>query len=227
MLRVPALLLAGLLFPAGAFAQDDPCADPARVEPAYCAPGIEVTLGEAGGAFVRYQLYAFYEWLPGDLRTPTHVLDAEAPYSQSAIRLYDGNDRLIWTLERDVGEAWIEAPYLVRHATYGTFLVVPVHFLGAGSGPDDRLFLWRAGAWQEIDASPRDRLTGRPGWLDAAEALLPSGQRLLRAPRIDVATMTATGEVWLPSDRACCPTGGTVTLRFRIEADALTVEGVD
>ena len=58
---------------------------------------------------------------------------------------------------------------------------------------------------------------------EALSTILPAGYGVWKGGGLDMKTLTFRSAVWKPSDANCCPTGGAVTLRFRLDRGRLVV----
>ena len=100
------------------------------------------------------------------------------------------------------------APKVLRT---GLGLVLYLAGRGLGGGHSqygyDEYLLWRGGTWVELDVY---------SWVYGVRAAMPDGYRLQGiydlAPSLE--TLEYVGSVLRDGDSDCCPTGGTVSIRF-------------
>ena len=95
----------------------------------------------------------------------------------------------------------------------GPLLRLPVPVSGTGAFNEDFLFLWRDGAWQEIDTQ---------SWLQTLK--LPPGHGIWKGVVVDPRTFTARSSVWRDGDGNCCPSGGEVDVRLALKGRRLEIE---
>jgi hypothetical protein len=95
----------------------------------------------------------------------------------------------------------------------GPLLRVPVQLSGTGAFNAHFHFLWRDGAWEEIDAQ---------GWLKGLK--LPPGHGIWKGVAVDPRTFTAHSRVWRDGDPNCCPSGGEVEVRLALKGRRLEIE---
>ena len=86
---------------------------------------------------------------------------------------------------------------------------------GTGDFPADLLFLWRDGAWRQIDIV---------SWLDTLAKRLPRGRTANKGIYPDWRTMTATTDLWRPADANCCPSAGSARLGMRLDCDRIVLD---
>jgi hypothetical protein len=120
---------------------------------------------------------------------------------------------------RSLFQVAIEAEFgAVGHLEYfsspaGPLLRVPVRLSGTGAFNRHFHFLWRDGAWREIDAQ---------GWLKAVS--LPPDHGIWKGVEVDPRTFTAHTSVWREGDGNCCPSGGEVDVRLVLNGRKLEIE---
>lgn len=96
-----------------------------------------------------------------------------------------------------------------------TFLHMLGHGEGTGDFPSRALFVWRDGRWSRLTAD---------SWVSDLGKRLPRGLRITHGIYPDFATMTAKSDLWRADDPNCCPTGGTVSIRLRLEGDRIVLD---
>ncbi|MYD96014.1 MAG: hypothetical protein F4X98_01330 [Gammaproteobacteria bacterium] len=139
---------------------------------------------------------------------------AERPDLQTAIVLH------VRKPDREYGQRAYRAPELLRTD------LGPVFYLqGYGSGDGsfqfqyDEYWLWRSGSLVALDVH---------GWLYPTRERMPSGFSLKGIGDLRDALQTlryVSGDVARDGDGDCCPTGGTVSIRF--EWDGLSLRVAD
>ena len=163
--------------------------------------------------------YRLYRWGPAYGDTPSALFDS-APYNQTAVTLAPAGDAdaaPFWARAYWQGEAWFETPTLKLNPEFGEFLVVPGRYTGTGSFTEDFVFMPdEAGGWAQIHAQPFEPETGE-GWLAGLTAYLPPEHGIWKGLRVDYATLTGTTAVWREGDANCCPSGGELWFRLRLD----------
>lgn len=119
---------------------------------------------------------------------------------------------LVWT--QDVGVAFYDAPKVARSPD-GELLILGGALSGTG-GYNIEVVLQRTGRgrWVEIDSQ---------GWVDKLPAQLPRGMGVWKGVYPNYDTLTATTALWKDADANCCPTGGRVAVKLRLEGDSLVI----
>ncbi len=118
-----------------------------------------------------------------------------------------------------VYDFWVDRPVLVS-SKYGTFLHV---FITSGNGGWEmgHYYIYRGHKWVEL--SYEDWLDGE-SWGGLVKKTLPSGYWLCRGNEIDLRSMEITFPVYKSNDPCCCPTGGTLMVKLKLEADSIAVD---
>jgi len=220
MRRVTQILVAALLSGApGAVLAECPAAlarDLAGEAPDCALVAEDVLRSALGNGEVVYRLY---RWVSTREEAPSALYDVP-PYNQTAVTLSLAerpDDPPFWSSWYWLGLAWFEAPYLARQAKWGEFLVVPGRYTGTGSFIEDRVFMPDHGrGWTEIRAAAYDQETG-DGWLSQLKAYLPPGHGVWKGILVDYATLTGTTAVWRDGDANCCPSGGEISFRLKVD----------
>jgi hypothetical protein len=89
---------------------------------------------------------------------------------------------------------------------------------GTGNFNEERLFVWRNGAWTDLDTE---------SWLDDLAKRLPLGYGAWKGVYPDYGRMTAATPLWRKDvDGNCCPTGGRADIALGWQGDRLTVKSV-
>jgi len=99
-----------------------------------------------------------------------------------------------------------------------TLLHLPGTVAGTGYLNDERLFVWRAGGWADVDTT---------SWLDDLVHRLPFGYGAWKGIYPDYRTLSAATPLWRRSDAHCCPTGGRADIAFGWSGDRIVVKGVE
>jgi hypothetical protein len=56
---------------------------------------------------------------------------------------------------------------------------------------------------------------------DVLKSILPDGLAVWKGGGLDIKTLTFSSYVWQPQDANCCPTGGSVEIKFRLQGSRL------
>lgn len=59
--------------------------------------------------------------------------------------------------------------------------------------------------------------------MEAAQSVLPSGYGVWKGGGLDMSTQRYYMPVWKKGDANCCPSGGTVEIRFRLQDGRIVV----
>jgi hypothetical protein len=121
----------------------------------------------------------------------------------------DRRIQAVWGIQL-AGEYVSDAVLL--HKPGAVLLHVPVRYSGTGAYRDDFLFRWKGTYWQEVDTA---------SWKKAIT--LPPCYGLWKGPFLEFETLTLDMPVWIDGDGNCCPTGGTLKVKFALEGDVLEV----
>jgi len=218
-LRVVFAALA-LLAPAGAVMADAPATAPAVSEAAArgaCPPGEPLApgahcsvagFGVVGTVDGRELVYGLYtDRTPDDYTLRTAVIVYE--------RQPDSRLRPL-VLADDPGDVY-GAPRLFASAAQ-TVLHLPGHEDGTGNFNRERLYVWRDGAWIDIDVT---------AWLSELPVQLPAGYETLKGIYPDYLKMTAATPLWRKkTDGNCCPTGGRADIVLGWQGDRLVLKSL-
>lgn len=109
-----------------------------------------------------------------------------------------------------MGTPW---PAEAHESPSGRLIRIPLRFSGTGGFNGDIYFLREGGAWREVDAS---------SWL--ATLRLPPGHNVWKGVVIDPRDFSARSSVWREGDGNCCPSGGEVRVRLRIEGRVFAID---
>jgi hypothetical protein len=129
-----------------------------------------------------------------------------------ARRLADGQTWNLFEISIDDGVGGT-GPLEYFQSPAGPLLRLPVPVSGTGAFNEDFLFLWRDGAWQEIDTR---------SWLRTLK--LPPGHGIWKGVVVDPRTFSARSSVWRDGDGNCCPSGGEVDVRLALKGRRLEIE---
>jgi hypothetical protein len=89
---------------------------------------------------------------------------------------------------------------------------------GTGNFNRERLFVWRDGAWIDIDVT---------AWLSELRVKLPGDYEALKGIYPDYAKLTAATPLWRKkTDGNCCPTGGRADIVLGWQGDRLVLKSV-
>ena len=94
-----------------------------------------------------------------------------------------------------------------------------LHVLGRSGGTGDfparALFVWRDQTWHRVNTS---------AWIADLKKRLPRGLNVDHGIYPDFAAMTAKTDLWRSDDPNCCPSGGTVAVRLRLDGDRIVLD---
>lgn len=219
--------------------------EPRLDEPAVRGPGIDCGAGtpfDAGICSVAEGGAARRDFALADLRDRCVSLNAPGPCevktSGRLRRPRPGQPGLWWQLQTygDEGEGvvvlqgaaadgsasplawdvggWHEPPKLTGSPA-GRLLVLPGESGGTAHLPRDLVLQETApGRWRELDVT---------GWRDDLDRRLPEGLGIWKGAPVNYGRFTVVSRLWRDSDANCCPTGGQVEARLRLEDDALVL----
>ena len=182
-----------------------------------CVLDYEGTLvSKVGNASVVYRLYS---WFPaadalihvgsgGDHARMVASGDINSAPNAVTLALADRPDRVFWVLFFHMFYGWVDTPELAQNPEHGEFLVV-----GGATGKygSRDIFLGRK-TWNRV----------REPYYDL-ESYLPTGyrfRRTLASYALDYSTLESTMKVYRPRDAECCPNGGKLRYRLRLEKDS-------
>jgi hypothetical protein len=99
-----------------------------------------------------------------------------------------------------------------------TLLHLPGYEDGTGNFNVERLYVWREGAWKQIDLDT---------WRKDLSKRLPQGYEIWKGVFPDYVKMVATTPLWRwKSDGNCCPTGGRADIVLDWQGDRLVLKSV-
>ena len=116
----------------------------------------------------------------------------------------------------DADGAYFDTPRLVKSPA-GMLLQLRAHESGTGNFNRERLYLWRGGAWREVDAE---------SWLDELARRLPKGLAARKGIFPDYATMTAQTPLWKNGDGNAGPSGDRADIALTWVGDRIAVKRV-
>lgn len=114
-----------------------------------------------------------------------------------------------------------EAPVLITRPGEPDYVVVPGIYGGSSGSSADIMFRWRPGERDEA-LTQIDNWS----WLDTLNERLPPGLGVSKGVSINYQEMIAFTPLWRDGDGACCATGGTALLSFRVDGDRLVLTDV-
>jgi hypothetical protein len=117
---------------------------------------------------------------------------------------------MVWGLAGEEG-IFIEKAAVLRKPQ-GTFFHICVGYTGTGAMREDVLLQWKGAYWQEIDTTSWSKVI-----------TLPPCYGLWKGPFLDFESLSLDMSVWINGDGNCCPTGGRLKVKFKIEGDVLKV----
>jgi hypothetical protein len=103
------------------------------------------------------------------------------------------------------------------HAGDHALLHLPAYKSGTGNFNRERLFVWRADHWIDVDVAT---------WLNELARRLPAGLAVWKGVFPDYAALKACTPVWRKSDGNCCPTGGGAYVTLAWKDDRIALAGV-
>ena len=170
-------------------------------------------VSKVGNASVVYRKYtwfpaaeALFHVGPGDDHAQM-VVRSRVPNAVT-LALADRPDRVFWVLHFHMFFGWVDTPEFVQNPEHGEFLV--------GGGATGRY-------------GSRYHFLGRKTWTRVREpyydlkSYLPTGyrfRRTLASYALDYSTLESTMDVYRPDDAECCPKGGELWYRLRLEKDS-------
>ncbi len=146
------------------------------------------------------------------VRPAPDYLPADAATYVQIWRLRSGAGRaeLLWS--HLPGDGWIDGPPRAYRSGEAIVLVVPVRIHGTGAITDDQAWLVETSGLRTVDTT---------SWVRDVKA--PARYRLHQLSRIDWNTMTATAALAAPEDPNCCPSGGELKFRLRLQGDRVAL----
>jgi hypothetical protein len=152
--------------------------------------------------------YAHYEYAPKDA-DGVH-------YTRIVVfELASGRARVILSPDGDGAIAY-DGPRLL-HTGARTLLHLPAYESGTGNFNRERLFLWRADHWLDVDATT---------WLNELAHRLPAGLSVWKGVFPDYAALGACTPLWRKQDGNCCPTGGRADLALGWRGDRIALDSI-
>ncbi len=179
-------------------------------------------VGQTEVFYATYQRLVAWPELELSLADTAGTAFNAGPYNNTAVAVFHGipGDSLVrpvWAEMNDgwLGVSWYEPPRLLTTPA-GIVMLIPLRFSGTGSLNDDRYFLWLESAWQRLDTS---------SWSKELSRRLPADHGVWKGVVLDLENMRAESPVWRTDrDGNCCPTGGHVTVEFRLDGDRLVID---
>jgi len=138
-------------------------------------------------------------------RTRVVVFETPAP----------GTVRAVAATESDPAVSYDE-PRLLRGGGR-VLLHIPGSESGTGNLNRERLFVWRAGQWRDVDTT---------AWLDDLARRLPKGYGAWKGIYPDYVTLKATTPLWRKGDGNACPSGGRADLVLGWQGDRIVLREI-
>ena len=146
-------------------------------------------------------------------RFDDHVDSKKIDWKSILVEVSPGRFREIYHLQPTAAE--IESSFVMKagqEEILGTRDLIP----GTGAYEyEDYFWLSSAGA-ERIDISPIGK---------AVQEILPGGYGVWKGGGLDMRTLQYRMPVWKTGDANCCPTGGTVEVKFKLEGSRISVTG--
>lgn len=140
------------------------------------------------------------------------------------VRIFEGvgngdSAALLFEWGGPVYDIYVDKPELVRNR-YGIFLHV---FMTSGNGSWEMgdYYIYRNGRWVQLQYPD---FLSESNWDKVVDRIIPEGYWLCRGNEIDLAKMLITLPVYKGNDACCCPTGGSVTVYYKLRADSLVID---
>jgi uncharacterized protein len=153
--------------------------------------------------------YADYEYAPGS--------GGGVPYSRLVVfeHLPAGMTRVAISPDGDGAIAY-QKPRLL-HLGARALLHLPAYESGTGNFNRERLFVWRADHWLDVDVST---------WLNELAHRLPANLAVWKGVFPDYSALKACTPIWRKTDGNCCPSGGGADLTLAWKDDRIALAGV-
>jgi hypothetical protein len=165
--------------------------------------------GEIGAVEGRRFHYAVYQYQnPRNSvldRTRVVVFEAVAPGMMRAVIAPEGDPAIGY-----------DKPRLLRSADR-VLLHIPASESGTGNFNRERLFVWRADQWRDVDTT---------AWLDDLVRRLPAGYGAWKGIYPDYVVLRASTPLWRKGDGNACPTGGRADLLLGWRGDRIVLRDV-
>lgn len=158
-------------------------------------------VGDLGGYAIYDVLYSFDD----------HIGTGEIDWKSILVSVSPGQFREIYHLQPP--SAQITPSFLLKARTkelLGTRDLVP----GTGNQYDEAYWWFGPDGPVRIDIESIS---------DVLRSTLPAGFGVWKGGGLDMKTLTFQNSVWRSGDANCCPTGGAVTLRFRLDRGRFVV----
>ena len=156
-------------------------------------------VGDLGG-YAIYDLFYFFD---------DHIGTGQVDWKSILVSVSPGQYREIYHLQPP--SAQITPSHLLKAGTeeiLATRNLIP----GTGNQYDEAYWWFGPDGPERIDIE---------SIADVLAAVLPTGFGVWKGGGLDIKTLTFRNWVWKPGDANCCPTGGAVTLRFRLDRGRL------
>ena len=165
--------------------------------------------GEIGAVEGRRFHYAVYQYRSGRdgilHHTRVIVFEAAAP----------GMKRAVIATEADPAIGY-DKPRLLRSGGR-VLLHIPGSESGTGNFNRERLFVWRAGQWRDVDTT---------AWLDDLARRLPAGYGAWKGIYPDYVALKASTPLWRKGDGNACPSGGRAYILLGWRGDRIVLRDV-
>ena len=165
--------------------------------------------GEVGAVDNHRFHFAVYQYhnLSSSALNHTRVVVFEAPAP--------GTMRAVVATESDPAIGY-DKPRILRSGDR-VLLHIPGREAGTGNFNRERLYMWRAGQWREVDTT---------SWLDDLTRRLPAGYGAWKGIYPDYRTLKASTPLWRKGDGNACPTGGRADLVLGLHDDRIVLRGL-
>ncbi len=158
-------------------------------------------VGELGG-YPIYDLFYFFD---------DHIGTGEIDWKSILVSVSPGQFHEIYHLQPP--SAQITPSFLLKaggEEILATRNLIP----GTGNQYDEAYWWFGAAGPVRIDIESIS---------DVLSSILPAGFGVWKGGALDMGTLTFRSSVWRTGDANCCPTGGAVTLQFRLDGGRLVV----
>lgn len=179
--------------------------------PGTCHVSKSGSFGALGATGFHYALYCLGEPLPKQ-GSGHCTMSAMALFAQ---RKETGVVEMFHEHVADSG-SYFDAPYINTNE-YGNLLTLPVRVSGTGNFNDNDYFIRGQDRWVLMDTQ---------SWLEDLNQRIPSGLAILKGVEPNIASLTASANLYRPEDPNCCPTGGSADISLGIAGNRLTIKSV-